>query len=201
MVSPNEFIRGEINVLSRGFIPPEEVAAAERQPLAMVRSRISWGSVIGGGLLTLGLLILSSALALACGVPAFSGEGPYGLGAGVWSVLSAIIAFGCGGWLSACLTSAIDARYRVLHGVLLWALVIPLIALLHEGGIVGGILLTRGGSLLADVHQMVITAPRVGPAWGAFLAMALGLVASICGGAMVDLVIVRKTTATSKTPL
>jgi len=195
MVSPNEFIRSEINVLSRGFVPPEEVAGAEREPLAMVRSRVSWGSVIGGSLLTLGLLTLSSSLAYACGVPAFTGEGTYGFGAGVWSVLSALIAFGCGGWLAACLASTVDARYRILHGVLTWALAIPLIVILSEGSLV----LARGGLMLGVIREMVIVAPRVGPAWGAFLSLAVGMIAAICGGAMVDLALVRKSDITSRT--
>lgn len=101
MISANEFLKTEMNVLSRGFIPPEEVEALERQPLAMARSHVSWGGIIAGSLLAVSLLVFSCALAYACGIPAFAENGTYGLGAGLWSICSAIIAF-WSWWLACC---------------------------------------------------------------------------------------------------
>lgn len=196
MVTPNEFLRTEMNVLSRGFIPPEDVAHAEREPIAMVRSHITWAGVIAGSILTIALVALSCSFAIACGVPAFSGIGgvgdigvtgverTYGLGTGVWSVITSIIAFGAGGWLAACLTSSINARYRVLHGAMAWALAVGIL-LLGDGGI--GVLAGRGMGLLATIREMVVVAPRIAPAWGAFVSLAFGLIAAICGGALPDL--------------
>jgi hypothetical protein len=174
-----------MNVLSRGFIPPEDVAKVEREPIAMIRSHITWGGVIGGSVLTFGLLALSCSFATACGLPVVAGDGTYGFGAGLWSIITAIIAFGSGGWLGACLASTINARYRVLHGVMVWALTIGLIVLLSEGG--ASMLVGRNVGLISGIREMVLVAPRIGPAWGAFISLAVGLAAAICGGALPDL--------------
>lgn len=180
MIGANEFLRTEMNVLSRGFIPREEVEAAERQPLAMTRSHISWGGVIAGSLLTISLLVLSSALAYACGVPAFSDTGPYGLGAGVWSICTAVIAFGAGGWLAACLASTLDSRFGFLQGVVVWALSVPLLLILTER-----ITLFAGsGIIYSNLREMMLVAPGTGGAWGIVLSLIAGLVAAICGGIM-----------------
>lgn len=184
MVRPNEFLKSEINVLSRGFVPPEEVATAERQPIAMVRSHVSWGAVIAGSLLTIGLLAHSATFAFACGVPAFDGTGPYGWGAGIWSVLTALIAFGSGAWLAGCLTSTVDARYRFLQGVVTWAVSIPLLVVLCEGA--GLLLPGRAGVIVDNMREMILYGPRLGGAWGAVIAQFVGLIAAICGGALMD---------------
>lgn len=181
MIGANEFLRTKMNVLSRGFIPPEEVEAVERQPIAMTRSHISWGSVIAGSLLTISLLALSSCFAYACGVPAFSvSDVDYGFGTGVWSVITAIIAFGAGGWLAACLASTLDSRFGILHGVVVWGLTIPLLLFLGERtGIFGS-----NGTIQSNIREMVLIAPSTGGAWGALVSMVAGLAAAIIGGGM-----------------
>jgi hypothetical protein len=172
-----------MDVLSRGFIAPEEVAAAERQPIAMVRSHASWGSIIAGSLVCVSLLTLSSSLAYACGVPAFSGSNDYGVGAGIWSIVTAIVAFGVGGWLAGYLASPVDGRYRLLHGLMTWGLTVPLILLLFGGA---GLMVNRPGIIGTDIHEMTIVAPRIGGAWGAFISLAVGLIAALVSGAFVD---------------
>lgn len=192
MIGANEFLKTEMNVLSRGFIPPEEVEAAERQPLAMARSHISWGGVIAGSLLTVSLLVFSCSLAYACGIPAFTGSGSYGVGAAIWSICSAIIAFGAGGWLAACLASTLDSRYGFLQGVVVWALTIPLLLTLTERLS----LLAGNGVVDSNLREMALIAPRIGGSWGVVLSLAAGLVAAMIGGTMIHMSSRRNVTAT-----
>lgn len=184
MVSPQDNpasgVAPNVVVTDRGFIPPEEIA---RQPIALVRSHVSWGSVIAGSLLCLALLTLSASLAYACGVPAYVGTGVYGWGAGAWSIVTAVIVFFCGGWLSAYLSAATDQRYSVLHGIMAWALTIPLVLFFLGGNFVGN-LNTVGGTMANDVRFMTLFAHRVGPAWGAWVSLACGLIFAAIGGAM-----------------
>lgn len=195
MVSPQNPQPTAPGTTTRGFITPEEAAAVERQAPVMIRSHVSWGSVISGSLLTVSLLILSSVFAYACGVPAFRGTGTYGFGAGVWSVISSIIAFFFGGWLASHLAAATDRQYRMLHGVAVWSLALPLILILFGTGLT--VLTNRAGFVGSDVTRMAITGtPMVGPAiqgvsnvgaaWGGFISLVLGLIAAGIGGSAAE---------------
>src|SRR5579862_9602113 len=62
------------------------------------RTHLAWGAVIAGALTALALMILSSYLAAAFGVPAFRGLA-YGFGSAVWCVLTAAVAFFFGGMM------------------------------------------------------------------------------------------------------
>ncbi len=183
MIGANEFLRTKMDVLSRGFIPTEEVEAVERQPIAMTRSHLSWGSIFAGSLLTVSLLVLSGSLAYACGVPTFSESGTYGLGAGIWSIVTAFIAFGAGGWLAACLASTLDTRFGFLHGVVVWALSIPVLLVLTERISI----FSATGTIYSNLREMVLIGPGTSGAWGAFISMAVGLAAAMLGGAMLHI--------------
>ncbi len=182
-------------VTGRGFISPEESAAMERQASVMIRSHVSWGSVIAGTLLALSLLVLSATFAYAVGVPAFRGTGAYGWGAGIWSVVTSIICFFLGGWLAAHLAAATDRQYRVLHGVMTWALAIPLILLIF--GVGQTVLTNQAGLIGSDVTRMAITGSplagpvvpgmtRVGAAWGGFISLILGLISAAVGASATE---------------
>ena len=180
-----------VETTGRGFIVPEEarVVAAPRPQL--VHSNVYWGSIIGGSLLTLSLLTISSLLAYACGVPAFSG-GAYGWGAGIWSVISSIIAFFCGGMVSAYLSGVNDRRLFALHGLMAWVLAIPLVLLIFAGsfGLIGG---HPAGLIATDVTRMSFAAgpdqptlhTQTGAAWGSLISVVCGMVAALLGGSMV----------------
>lgn len=206
--NPNPTV-GQSTTTGRGFVSPEEAQAGIYQPQlqppqALVRSRIAWGAVIAGSVLTLSILALSASLAYACGVPAFA-NGPYGWGAGIWSVITAAIAFYAGGCVAAYLTGPNNMpASNMLHGVMAWALTIPLIMIFFAGaqGVFG-----QGGLMATDVSRMVLSGnplateiPRVtaasaagevpglhltGAAWGAWISLAVGLVFAAMGGSSV----------------
>ena len=186
---PNAGVVGSTTTTGRGFVPAEETQVA-RMPTSLVlaRSNVSWGSVIAGSLLAVAIMILSASLAYACGVPAYSGQeqAAYGWGAGIWAVVTSIIAFYAGGCLAAYMSASTDYRFHMLHGVLTWALVIPLTLLILSWGA-----LSLRGMIPADVRTMEFRtsfvqptwAHSTGAAWGAFISLACGLIFAAIGGA------------------
>jgi len=176
-------------VTNRGFVPPaEETRATAYQPALLQRSYVGWGGVIAGMLLSIGLLVLSAAFAYACGVPAFAG-GEYGWGAGIWSVVTALIAFSSGGCLAAYMAPSNFRIHNMIHGVAVWALAVSFIAMVYSVGmmafghpaIVGPnvTMMTINGNPLGT--QLTRHA-QIGPAWGAFISLFIGLLAAALGG-------------------
>jgi len=145
---------------------------------------IRWSGIIAGSLTTIALLVLSASLAYACGVPAYQG-GVYGWGAGIWAAVTAIIAFFVGGMV-ACMGGTYRRDSAALYGFLTWALSVPLILLLSTTA--GGFF---RGFIAADVMRMIVQPPanqpswqlQTGAAWGAFIALALGLIFALIAGA------------------
>lgn len=96
--------------------------------------RISWGAIIAGtvvalvvylmlGLLGIGIGATTIELTAAQAVP----EG-LGIGAGVWWVLTVLIALFIGGWLAGYLAGIPEKRDGAIHGIVTWGLVILLSA-------------------------------------------------------------------------
>lgn len=161
----------------RNFVP-EDAAVMMPRNMVVLRSFVSWGAIIAGSLLSLSIIALSSSLGYACGVPAFLG-GSYGWGAGIWALVTSIIAFYCGGCLSAYLASASGHYYRMLHGVMVWGLTVPLMLFFFAGTL---------GSLMAHTGVVVTGGspgrlfPSTGAAWGVFISLAVGLIFAAIGG-------------------
>ncbi len=142
---------------------------------------VPWGGVIGGSLTVISILVMSSALAVACSVPAYTG-GAYGWGAGLWAIISSIVAFFFGGMVAGLVRPYVRMS-GALRGVLTWALSIPLmlvisassLGFLHAslGSATTGILVPAGAYSAMSLS---------GAAWGTFFAMILGLVAAVIGG-------------------
>ncbi len=144
-----------------------------------MRSYLSWGAIIAGSVLTLSFLILFAAFAIACNVPGYAG-GVYGWGAGVWSFITAAVAFFCGGCLASYFASATENRFRFLHGIMAWALTLPLLAFfMGAAGLwYGHTWLFSAGLQVGSAY--VIT---IGAAWGTFIALLTGLVFAWFGAA------------------
>jgi hypothetical protein len=195
MVSPqNDPNAGTIGstVTGRGFVPAEETQVA-RMPSALVlaRSHVSWGAVIAGSLLSISILVLSASFAYACGVPAYSGQETtvYGWGAGIWAVVTSIVAFYAGGCLSAYMSASTDYRFHMLHGVLTWSLALPLLLIILSWGAMGMRGVIPGGAQTMVMHSnfpQPTWSASTGAAWGAFFALVGGLIFAAIGGASVS---------------
>jgi hypothetical protein len=118
---------------SRGNTPAVEVNAAFLAPF----DRIRWGPVLAGLFAALSTLALLSVLGLAIGLSTWDpGDNArrYSVGAGVWSIISALIAFFVGGYLAARSAAAVGERNGLLNGGMVWAVAIPLMIFLVGGG-------------------------------------------------------------------
>ncbi len=115
--------------------------------------RVRLPSIIGGILTTLSTLVVLSLLGLAVGLARYDGTGndnALGLGAGVWGGISALIAFGLGGFVAArSSATASGPRNGIFNGAIMWMASIVLIIVLIGGSI---------GSLLGLAGNVVGTA-------------------------------------------
>jgi hypothetical protein len=118
------------------------------------RLRVSWGGIWAGMLITLGSLLLLTTLGLAVGItavdPGESDAGAFGTGAGIWGIVSALLALFVGGMVSTRSAAIADRGTSVFHGALVWLLTILVIAYLATSGIrmiAGGAFALAGGAM------------------------------------------------------
>jgi hypothetical protein len=123
--------------------------------------RVRWSAVVAGLFAALSTLTLVSLLGLAIGFSIYNPGNParnFGVSAGFWGAISALIAFGVGGWVAA-RTAAVAGRANgALNGAMVWVVTIPLLLYLLGGGISG--LVTIASGTVATGAQ--VAAPLVG---------------------------------------
>lgn len=146
---------------------------------AHIHRRISWAAIFGGVILVVAVQLLLSLLGAGIGlgtVNTNSGTTPdassIGIGAGLWWVISSIIALGFGGYVAAWL-AGIEIRWDgVLHGLITWGIATLLTLYLLSsavGGIIGGGFSAIGsaasaaGSGVKDAAQPLAQAAGVSP--------------------------------------
>jgi len=144
-----------------------------------IHRRISWSAIFGGVVLIIAVQFLLSMLGFAIGlgtVDINGGSTPdassIGIGAGLWWVISGIIACAFGGYVSAWL-AGIEIRWDgILHGLITWGLAMLLALYLlttAAGGLIGsgfsalGSATSAVGSGIKDAAQPVAQATGVTP--------------------------------------
>lgn len=176
--------------------------------------RVRWGPILAGLFAALSTLALLSVLGLAVGSTAYDpGDNArnYGIGAGIWGAVSALIAFFIGGWLAARSAAVRGSNNGLLNGAMVWAVAIPLLLYLLAGGI-GSIASTasraaddmsvragRGGDSENVLDRARTAAAEIGDqatpahqeqaadttsrgAWGTLISLVLALIAASIGG-------------------
>jgi hypothetical protein len=137
--------------------------------------------------------------------------GTPGLGAGAWNAASVLIAFVVGGWAAARTAAVVGRANGALNGAMVWVATIPLVFVLLGNGIaslaaVAGSSVTTSAQLAAPLTGQAANGPALQAteqafigqnaaadvpsgigagslaAWGALLALLLGLVAATLGG-------------------
>lgn len=112
--------------------------------------RLSWGAVFAGLFVALAVMALLAVLGLAFGLSVVDpGDKPanYGLGAGIWGGVSALIAFGIGGWIAGWAKPGGYTANGLLQGALMWAVSMVLLVYLISGGV--GSVMNAAGSVAA----------------------------------------------------
>lgn len=121
--------------------------------------RVRWGSIIAGLFAALSTLAVLSLLGLAIGASTYdTGDRArdYGIGAGIWGGLSALLAFALGGWLAGRTAALRGPRNGMLNGAMVWALAVPLLLYLLSSGI-GSALRTAGNVAATGAQSAAAT--------------------------------------------
>ncbi len=166
-----------------GGQPPRTTGVLETTTTTMgagshTHRRISWSAIFGGVILVVAVQLLLSLLGAGIGlgtVDTNAGTTPdassAGIGAGVWWVLSSMIALAFGGYVSAWL-AGIEIRWDGLHGLVTWGIATLLTLYLLTsaiGSVIGGGFSALGsvtsaaGSGVKDAAQPLAQAAGVSP--------------------------------------
>jgi len=102
------------------------LVSASRTPGLL--DRVSWGAIFAGTVIALGLLILLGMLGTAIGfravdpqqAAAFDGVG---IGAGIWWIVTSVLALGIGGYVAGRLSGIPDKNSATAHGASVWGVV------------------------------------------------------------------------------
>jgi hypothetical protein len=115
--------------------------------VASVGTRVSWGAIWAGSILALALCLLMSTLAGAVGLAVHDKVNAANLETGsiIWALLTVGIALFVGGLLTSLLTVGEDKTEAVMHGVLMWALLLGILLVLGAVGVRGGISILSSG--------------------------------------------------------
>jgi len=89
--------------------------------------KLSWGAILGGTFVALGVWILLYALGLALGLSSVDPGNPgsvrlAGIGTGIWSLIAPLIALFVGGMVAARTSGIMDKTGGALHGAVLWGI-------------------------------------------------------------------------------
>src|SRR5687768_350711 len=85
--------------------------------------RVRWAAVFAGLFAALTTLVVLSLLGLAIGFSSYNAGEPlqnFGIGAGIWGAISAVIAFAVGGWLAARTAALAGRGIGALNGAMVW---------------------------------------------------------------------------------
>lgn len=120
----------------------------DEQVDAMLLNRVSWGAIFAGVVVALVVQVLLTMLGVGIGAATIdpgTGDSPaastFSIVAGIWYVISGIIAAFVGGYVAARMSGKTDATTGALHGLTAWAfatLVVIYLLSSGAGAIVGG---------------------------------------------------------------
>src|ERR1044072_475179 len=104
----------------RGIVDPHYHTNTETSSVPGV-THPHWGSIWCGMFVALSTFAVLSALGAAIGTPAYDSNDStrsWGLGTGLWAILSTIIAFALGGMVAARTTTHRDQKIGLFHGLM-----------------------------------------------------------------------------------
>lgn len=102
-----------------------EIVEQRIEAVPGVPFKLSWGAIFGGTFVALGVWVLLYALGLAMGLSSVDPADPSsakaaGIGTGIWSLISPLIALFAGGVVASRTAGVMDKMGGALHGVVLW---------------------------------------------------------------------------------
>src|SRR5690349_4557248 len=107
------------------------------EDLLPVGSRVSWGAILAGAVVALAVYLVLTLLGSAVGLSVSDDvrSGTLGTGAAVWAILSTVVALFLGGWVTSQTTVGENKTEAIIHGVIMWGVVLFLMLWLVSTGL------------------------------------------------------------------
>jgi hypothetical protein len=117
-----------------------ENATLRAEDLDPVRSRVSWGAIFAGAVLALAVYLVLTLLGGAIGLTVSDHLRTESLktGGAIWAILATAIALFVGGWVTTKCTVGENKTEAVVHGVIMWGVVLAMLLGLMATGIRAG---------------------------------------------------------------
>lgn len=155
-------------------LPKVSSISASDDVRTIMLNEISWGAVFAGAIIGLVVQLILNMIGIGVGlstVDAVAGDTPtaasFSVGAGLWWVVSGIVAAGIGGYLAGRLSGKPSHSTTAYHGLIAWAvstLVVVYLLSSAAGGLIGGALsgastaLGGAGKALGSTAQTAVQA-------------------------------------------
>jgi hypothetical protein len=138
--------------------PPQVSAiAAEDDIRTIMLNQISWGAVFAGAIIALVLQIILNMVGVGVGLSTIDvakGDAPsagsLSIGAGIWWVVSGIVAAAVGGYIAGRLSGKASHSTTAYHGLIAWAvstLIVVYLLSSAASGLIGGAMSTAASAL------------------------------------------------------
>ena len=121
------------------------------EDVAGVRSRISWQAVLAGAITAIATNLVLTLFFAAIGISLTEAgvrERAVGVGALIAILLSVIASLFVGGWVTTQLTAGETERESILYGIMTWAAVVVMSAMLVGMGLKAGYFALMGGAMV-----------------------------------------------------
>ncbi|MFW2853169.1 hypothetical protein ACM61V_14790 [Sphingomonas sp. TX0543] len=152
-------------IVETGVVPAEELYVGKAP------TRLSWGAVFGGVIIAIAIQLVLGILGTGIGLTMVDpvdgttpGAAGFGIGAGLYWLVTTIIALGAGGYAAA-RVAGVNGRFDALvHGLVVWGVTLILTLYLLTsavGGIIGGAFRTVGAVAGAAGSGVGAAAPKV----------------------------------------
>ncbi len=151
--------------LNPGFVPVDDTR------LVKTHARISWGAIFAGVVLAIAIQLVLGILGTGIGMSLVNpvegttpGATGFGIGAGLYWIVTTVIALGAGGYAAARVAGVHDRFDGLVHGLVVWGVTLILTLYLLTsavGGIIGGAFRTVGAVAGAAGSGIGAAAPKV----------------------------------------
>jgi hypothetical protein len=150
--------------LNPGFVPVDETRVGK------TATRLSWGAIFAGVVIAVAVQLVLGILGAGIGltmVDPVEGTTPgatgFGIGAGIYWLVTTIVALGAGGYAAARVAGVHERFDALVHGLVVWGVTLILTLYLLTsavGGIIGGAFRTVGAVAGAAGTTVGAAAPR-----------------------------------------
>jgi pyruvate/2-oxoglutarate dehydrogenase complex dihydrolipoamide acyltransferase (E2) component len=138
--------------------PPQASAVTPADDVRTIMlNQVSWGAVIAGATIALVVQIILNMVGIGVGLSTIdvaAGDSPsagsLSIGAGLWWVISGIVAAGLGGYIAGRLSGKASQSTTAYHGLIAWAvstLIVVYLLSSAASGLIGGALSTASSAL------------------------------------------------------